>query len=441
MRGVAILTMVLSGVVPYRSLPAWMYHAQIPPPDRIFNPNLPGITWVDLVFPMFIFAMAAAIPLASLKFENNFVSFLKNLISRTFALVAFSILLHHVRPHQIEASPSTQTWGLAILGFVLLIGLFLNAPKHWSKTWTYVIKLASVIGLAILLSLLTFRGEPFSLHRSDIILLVLGNVYFFTPILWWIGKRQPLWLLLTIPVLLFFRITHEQLAWSAAVWGFTPASWLYQFYYLQYLCIAIPGLMAGHFLMKYKSESISSTSSKTGILILLTLIITTLAGLQLRYVWITMAIGAILLVVLHPTFIKHHKSLAFLFWSIVILMALGYMTEPYEGGIKKDPSTISYYFITAGLSYAVLLLMMLWEQLISSSRVFTLLIENGKNPMLAYIAFANLIWPILAITGLEVWINDWTALPILGFLRALTYTFLLALIVSFFTKKKLFLKA
>ena len=54
LRGFAILTMVLSGTVPYKGLPAWMYHAQLPPPDRVFNPNLPGLTWVDLVFPFLL---------------------------------------------------------------------------------------------------------------------------------------------------------------------------------------------------------------------------------------------------------------------------------------------------------------------------------------------------------------------------------------------------
>ena len=52
LRGFAILTMVLSGVIPYKVLPSWMYHAQIPPPSHQFNPDLPGLTWVDLVFPL-----------------------------------------------------------------------------------------------------------------------------------------------------------------------------------------------------------------------------------------------------------------------------------------------------------------------------------------------------------------------------------------------------
>ena len=65
LRGIAILMMTLSGVIPFdKPLPAWMYHAQEPPPTHDFNPNLPGLTWVDLVFPIFLFCMGAAIPIA-----------------------------------------------------------------------------------------------------------------------------------------------------------------------------------------------------------------------------------------------------------------------------------------------------------------------------------------------------------------------------------------
>ncbi len=63
LRGFAIITMILSGSIPFGgpvALPGWMYHAQLPPPNHVFNPNVPGITWVDLVFPFFLFAMGAA---------------------------------------------------------------------------------------------------------------------------------------------------------------------------------------------------------------------------------------------------------------------------------------------------------------------------------------------------------------------------------------------
>lgn len=51
LRGYAIITMVLSATIVTHVLPGWMSHAQTPPPDHVFNPLLPVITWVDLVFP------------------------------------------------------------------------------------------------------------------------------------------------------------------------------------------------------------------------------------------------------------------------------------------------------------------------------------------------------------------------------------------------------
>lgn len=65
LRGLAIVGMVLSGQILWHAeLPAWLFHAQVPPPSFRFDPSVPGITWVDLVFPFFLFSMGAAFPLA-----------------------------------------------------------------------------------------------------------------------------------------------------------------------------------------------------------------------------------------------------------------------------------------------------------------------------------------------------------------------------------------
>ena len=74
LRGLAILAMLLSGQLPFNqnALPSWMYHAQEPPPTFESIGTLPGISWVDLVFPLFLFAMGAAFPLAlSRRMENK----------------------------------------------------------------------------------------------------------------------------------------------------------------------------------------------------------------------------------------------------------------------------------------------------------------------------------------------------------------------------------
>src|SRR5271155_5586886 len=66
LRGFAILAMLLSGQMPFdqNALPAWMYHCQVPPPRFEWDNTVFGITWVDLVFPFFLFSMGAAFPLA-----------------------------------------------------------------------------------------------------------------------------------------------------------------------------------------------------------------------------------------------------------------------------------------------------------------------------------------------------------------------------------------
>jgi predicted acyltransferase len=126
LRGFAILTMVLSGVIPYRILPAWMYHAQIPPPTHQFNPELPGFTWVDLVFPLFLFALGAALPLAlNRKLEQKPLwKICLGILERGFLLGFFAIFLRHVRPHVLNPSPQPREWLLALLGFGLLFLIF-----------------------------------------------------------------------------------------------------------------------------------------------------------------------------------------------------------------------------------------------------------------------------------------------------------------------------
>ena len=52
LRGYAILTMVLSATIVYGILPAWMYHAQEPPPTHTYHPELDmgilGISFLPL---------------------------------------------------------------------------------------------------------------------------------------------------------------------------------------------------------------------------------------------------------------------------------------------------------------------------------------------------------------------------------------------------------
>ena len=97
LRGIAIIGMILSANISFNSgLPAWMFHAQTPPPTYAFNPDIPGITWVDLVFPFFLFSMGAAFPLAMKKRLDSGTSrwaMTGSLVKRWIILTLFALLL------------------------------------------------------------------------------------------------------------------------------------------------------------------------------------------------------------------------------------------------------------------------------------------------------------------------------------------------------------
>ena len=118
LRGYAIITMVLSATIVTQVLPGWMSHAQTPPPDHIFNPSLPGITWVDLVFPFFLFAMGAAFPFSIGKRAEKGDSKLKLIyeaVKRGVQLTFFAIFIQHFYPYVLSSPQDIRAWLLAIL--------------------------------------------------------------------------------------------------------------------------------------------------------------------------------------------------------------------------------------------------------------------------------------------------------------------------------------
>lgn len=116
LRGYAILTMILSATIAFGILPGWMYHAQVPPPDHHFDPTVYGITWVDLVFPFFLFAMGAAFPFSIGKKLAGGVSrvcLLKAALLRGGQLTFFCHLHTAFVPLDVEFAPGQP--GLAYI--------------------------------------------------------------------------------------------------------------------------------------------------------------------------------------------------------------------------------------------------------------------------------------------------------------------------------------
>ena len=459
LRGFAILMMVLSGIIPRDgTLPAWMYHAQTPPPNYVFNPNIPGLTWVDIVFPIFLFAMGASIPLALSRLINKdwrYISIFFFILKRGFLLGTFAIVLQHFRPHIINSAEETpEKWKLALLGFFILFLMFTRLPKFFPKILNQFISIAGWSICILVLSRLIYPdGSQFSLERSDIILIVLTNMAVFGSIIWLFTKSN-WWLrlgLLGILLGLIFSATDD--GWVKEFWFNSPLPWIFRFDYLKYLFILIPGTIAGDLILKcmrnYDTNNDDPIVEKWPAsrfliiaLLMLTIDLVLLLGLQSRLVLQTTLITIVLcgsgwLLFQQPG--NHIENLLnkLYGWGIYWLV-LGLAFEPFQGGIKKDSATISYFFITTGMSIFLLILFTVISDYFQQKGLLKLLIYNGENPMIAYVVFGNLLLPLFKLTGWYEEITQMTQTPSLGLFRGFVYTLIVAFVVSIFSRLKLF---
>jgi predicted acyltransferase len=122
------------------------------------------------------------------------------------------------------------------------------------------------------------------------------------------------------------------------------------------------------------------------------------------------------------------------------LLALGLVFEPYQAGIKKDPATLSYFFVSGGLAVMMLLVFTIVIEAFQQKRVVRLLIDNGQNPMIAYVAGGNLVGTILVVTGIDACLKSTLTAPWPYFGYSVVFTLLVALAVSFCTRNKIFLR-
>ena len=457
LRGLSIFLMILSSAIPFGVLPAWMYHAQVPPPAHVFIPTIPGITWVDLVFPFFLFTMGAAIPIAlSRRIERGELlwKIIGGLFLRGLLLAAFAIYDEHIRPYRIDPNGSTQSWLIGLLGFVLLIPMFDRLPGSWSRISKYTIKAGSWIGAIILMALLHYPdGSSFSLYRSDIIILVLSNVAVFGGLVWLASRENVLVRLSFLGLLIALRVSSSSMGWVHDLWQSSPVPWLFRFDFLKYLFIVIPGTIIGDMIVRWMKEPQTgpthqgrwSSTQLTVIAVLMVLLnVVVVVGMKARWL-VGTTVGVILLLLLGlrlfaspgtgtERFLRQSYQ-----WGAYLLL-LGLFFEPFEGGIKKDPSTLSYYFSTGGLAIFALIALMIFVDIFHKGRWVNVLIESGQNPLIAYAGINNLIRPLLALTGLGALLETLMPTPWLGVIRGLVVTYLVALSAAVFTKLKIFLR-
>lgn len=453
LRGVAIFGMVLSGSIAFGGLlPAWMYHAQVPPPLHQFEPTRAGITWVDLVFPFFLFCMGAAIPLSlhtQLERGTTRVNLLGVAGRRFFQLLFFALFSQHMKAWVLSKNPGNTDQVLSILAFVLLFGQLFDFKKTGVWNWLKWVKPMSYLLAGILLYRLPFHdGSGFDFYRSDIIIVVLANMAFFGTLIYLFTADHPSWriavLVIVAAVILSARETGDHVVKSffnfRSIGGLT-FDWAYKFYFLKYLFIIIPGSWAGELFLKNKIESKGGMTFLLGAwsILILFLLALLLAMLFMRnqemLCWILWL--ALLLLVICRKYLLQDTSLSYVLARYgLFFLLIGLVLEPYEGGIKKDPSTFSYYFITTGYSFLGLVII---RDLIAcnwTKACWKILAGLGKNPLVAYVAGSLLLLPLFALGNvLDQW-GTWAHTPWQGLLKGIIFTAMVSALTLYFNQKK-----
>lgn len=456
LRGYAIITMVLSGTVASGILPGWMYHGQLPPPFNKFDPTVFGITWVDLVFPFFLFAMGAAFPFSIGRKYANGVSKLKLLwdsLSRGIELTFFAVFIQHMYPWITSSPQDTSSWLLALFSFALMFPMFMRLPWEMPEWLRKVIKLTAY-GIAVFLLLTTSyaNGRAFSLEFSNIIILVLANMAIFGSVVYIFTMNNRWARIAVLPfIMAVFLGSTTDGSWIKEVMNYTPLPWMYKFYYLKYLFIVIPGSIAGEYLLHWlrnrdsegSENDFSSEKMQTFFVLLLSvgIIVFNLYGLYMRYLVLNLFGTVILLGMLF--WLLRGKSNNMQYWRKLLvagayLLILGLFFEAYQGGIRKDDSTYSYYFVTSGLAFISMISFSIMCDIYRWRKITAPLEMAGKNPMIAYVATQLVVMPILNLTELAQYLSFLNQNAWLGFVRGVIITSLSVIIAMIFTKLRWF---
>ena len=128
-------------------------------------------------------------------------------------------------------------------------------------------------------------------------------------------------------------------------------------------------------------------------------------------------------------------------FAIAALFLLwGLLMDPLDNGIKKVPCTISYCFVSFGIS-ALLLIALNFVAQIKANPLQRIFAGAGTNPLMSYVAYYILLLPILKLTGIMTWLQEITASPLAGVARAALLVLISMWIVSLFSRKRIFWRA
>ena len=290
------------------------------------------------------------------------------------------------------------------------------------------------------------------LYKSNIIILLLGNMAAFGTLLYIYSIGKPIARIAVLPFLMAILLGKDtDGSWQQAVYNWSPFPWLYRFEYLKYLFVIVPGTIAGEYLRAWilnggtkdsGTESRRAVSTAMVAVLSLAIIVINVTLLFGRHMTENLYISAFIAAM--AVYFAHRmpsdrKVLSLLVKAGAFALMLGLFFEAFQGGIRKDDPTFSYYFVTSGLAFYCLAMLVIvcdvyrWRWLTSPFSM------AGKNPMLAYVAPSMVLFPVMNLLGIgdsttEFWASTWY----LAVGRGVLFTALAIAMAAGFSKIKLY---
>ncbi len=200
-RGLTMAVMIfVNALSEVRGLPWWTYHAHAS--DDV-------MTYVDMVFPFFLFAVGMSLPLAvaqRLKRNSSLPSLVAHVAVRVLGLIVLGeILANAQKADPARMGMSGSTWALLAL---ICAALYLNVYEESKRARTYS-RVLRAVGLAgVILLLVLFRRTTAGGHQAWLdfsypeILGLIGYSYLAVAILYIPTRRwlcaPPIWFILLV---------------------------------------------------------------------------------------------------------------------------------------------------------------------------------------------------------------------------------------------------
>jgi predicted acyltransferase len=464
LRGLGILGVVLGQTKPYEVLPAWMYHAQEPPPTHAVNMSIAGLTFPDLVFPIFLFTIGVAIPLAMTRRLEKGVSHARLLLgalSRGALLLFLALLRQHFdgsAPTYTSAypdGPPREVWVIGLVAFAVLFLVFTRFPQTWSRGRRLSLRAVGWAAAIAMFALVEFPdGSHFRPDRIDDILVLAAYSVVFGTLIWMATRENLLSRLATLAIICAFILLERRDGWVSQIYAYDPLPWLYQFSFFKYLCITIPGLIVGDLMLRWTraprldavepGHSGPWTKGRAVLIALVSfsLVPLVLVGIQGRYVFETTVAASVICVVLWLLTRRPRAATESLISQLVgwgtFWLVMGLLLDPFEEGTRKLPVTFAWFFQTSGLAIFILVALVIVMEMLRKPRWLQLLVDSGQNPMIAYVGYGMLVLPLLGLSGIKNAFESREPTPWVAFAWAVIVTVMVAYVTRFFTRRKLF---